>query len=74
MSEDEAISRRELFSGWARGLADGVARWVLPHVEQRLSGQQDLMRQLRDSLDLAPGAEEYVHPWRDLLRPPPDEP
>ena len=74
MSEDEAISRRELFSGWARGLGDSLARWVLPHIEQRLAGQQDLMRQLRDSLDLGPGTEEYVHPWRDLLQPPPDEP
>lgn len=75
MSEDEAISRRELFSGWARGLADGVAQWVVPHLERRLAGQQDLLRQLQDSLDLPdlPGEDEYVHPWRDLLQPPPDE-
>jgi hypothetical protein len=75
MTDDEAISRRELFSAWARGLADGVAQWVVPYVEQRLAGQEDLMRQLRDSLDGAPPVgEEYVHPWRDLLEPRQEQP
>lgn len=66
--DDEVVSRRELFRGWARGLTDGIAQFVVPMVEQRLAGHQDLVQQLRDTLDA--GGEEPVHPWRDLLMPP----
>ena len=68
MPDDERISRRELFSGWRRGFAEGVARWVVPMVEQRLAGHNDLVRQLQETLD-GP-SEGDAHPWRDLLMPP----
>ncbi|HXM54078.1 MAG TPA: hypothetical protein VOB72_01720 [Candidatus Dormibacteraeota bacterium] len=68
MADDEPISRRELFSGWSRGFAEGVARWVVPMVEQRLSEHQDLVRQLQESIGGPP--EGDAHPWRDLLMPP----
>jgi hypothetical protein len=32
MGDEETVSRRELFTGWARGLRDGLAEWVLPEV------------------------------------------
>ncbi len=71
MDEDELVSRRDLFSGWARSLAEGVAEWVVPMVERRLeaglAGSPDLARQLHETFGTG---EEPVHPWRDLLMPP----
>ena len=76
MDEDEVVSRRELFSGWARSLAEGVAEWVVPMVERRLeaglAGRPDLVQQLHETFGTSP--EEPAHPWRDLLMPPDKEP
>ena len=69
MSEDDLVSRRDLFNGWARGLVDGLAEFVVPEIERRLAGQQDLVEQLRHTLDASEG-DEAAHPWRDLLMPP----
>jgi len=69
MSDDDQVSRRDLFRIWARSFSDGVSEFVVPMVEQRLSGHQDLVQQLRDTLESG-GGEEQAHPWRDLLMPP----
>jgi len=66
MGEDEEVSRRELFTGWARGLRDGLAEWVLPEIEREA-------QRLREAFQ-APefGGTDGVqpdHPWRDLLEP-----
>ena len=66
MGDEEAVSRRELFTGWARGLRDGLAEWVLPELEQ----QAERLRETFDAME--PGGTagvETVHPWRDLLEP-----
>jgi len=70
MGDDEEVSRRELFTGWARGLRDGLAEWVLPEIEREA-------QRLREAFQ-APefggtGGVEPVHPWRDLLEPEPEE-
>lgn len=61
MSDEEPVSRRDLFSGLARELASGLTEWVLPQDEQP-----------PPEPDSAPD-EEHVHPWRDLLMPPGEE-
>jgi hypothetical protein len=66
MGDDETVSRRELFSGWARGLRDGLAEWVLPEVEQ----QVERIRETFNATEVdGTAAVESVHPWRDLLEP-----
>jgi hypothetical protein len=71
MSDDELVSRRDLFSGWAKSLAEGIAELVVPAVERRLeqglAGNQDLVRQLHETLGTQ--GDEEPHPWRDLLMP-----
>jgi hypothetical protein len=66
--DEEEVSRRELFTGWARGLRDGLAEWVLPEIEREA-------RRLRDAFE-APefGGVETEHPWRELLEPDQEEP
>jgi hypothetical protein len=69
MDDDEVVSRRDLFTGWARGLRDGLAEWVLPEIEREAE-------RIREAFE-APesGGVEAVHPWRDLLEPrEPEEP
>ncbi len=77
MSEDEAVSRRELFTGWARGLTDGLAELVIPRLERQREAHVELARRIEEALDpLQPAApsEEPSHPWRDVLMPPADRP
>jgi hypothetical protein len=63
MGDDEEVSRRELFTGWARGLRDGLAEWVLPEIEREA-------QRLREAFETPePGGVEPAHPWRDLLEP-----
>jgi hypothetical protein len=66
MSDDEIVSRRQLFTGWARSLRDGLGEWVLPELEREAE-------RLRDAFDTAElggsAAVQSVHPWRDLLEP-----
>lgn len=66
MSDDETVSRRQLFSGWARGLRDGFAEWVLPELEREAERLKDAFEST--GLGEGPGVEA-VHPWRDLLEP-----
>jgi len=73
MSEDdEGVSRRDLFGGWARGLADGLAEWVLPQLELQRTAHEELVARMRDIMDpdepADDGGEDVVHPWRDLLQ------
>jgi hypothetical protein len=68
MDDDEVVSRRDLFTGWARGLRDGLAEWVLPEIEREAE-------RLRETFEAPePGGVEPVHPWRDLLEPRDEEP
>ena len=67
MSDDEeTVSRRQLFTGWARGLRDGLAEWVLPEVEREVD-------RIRDAFQAPGGPVEIDHPWRELLEPRDDE-
>jgi hypothetical protein len=70
MDDEEEVSRRELFTGWARGLRDGLAEWVLPELEQQVG-------RLREAFEAPEGGGssgvETVHPWRDLLEPKDEE-
>ena len=75
--EPEAVSRRGLFGGWARGLADGLAEWVLPQLELQRTAHEELVARMRGVMDRdEPGepadadGEGAVHPWRDLLQTP----
>jgi hypothetical protein len=69
MSEDETVSRRQFFSGWARELAEGLSEWVLPELER----EAERLRGAFAGPDGEPPPEvETVHPWRDLLEPPPE--
>ena len=71
MSDEDLVSRRQLFTGWARGLAEGLNELVLPLVE----GEVQRLRQAFDGTgdgDAPP--VETVHPWRDLLEPRADDP
>jgi hypothetical protein len=69
MGDDEEVSRRELFTGWARGLRDGLAEWVLPEIER----EAQRLREAFEAPELGgTGGVEAVHPWRELLEP--DEP
>jgi len=71
MSDDETVSRRQLFSGWARGLRDGLAEWVLPELER----EAERLREAFDATGVTEDspAVESVHPWRDLLEPREDD-
>jgi hypothetical protein len=68
MSDDEVeeVSRRELFTGWARGLRDGLAEWVLPEIEREA-------QRLREAFEApesgSTGGVQPDHPWRELLEP-----
>lgn len=64
MDDDEVVSRRDLFTGWARGLRDGLAEWVLPEIEREAQRLRDTF----EAPELGTGVET-VHPWRDLLEP-----
>jgi hypothetical protein len=67
MSDDEeTVSRRDLFGGWARSLRDGLAEWVLPEVEREVE-------RLKEAFEAPAYPIEPVHPWRDLLEPREDE-
>ena len=66
MDDEEAVSRRELFTGWARGLRDGLAEWVLPELEQQVG-------RLREAFEAPEFAADAEHPWRDLLEPKDEE-
>ena len=71
MDEDEEVSRRDLFTGWARGLRDGLAEWVLPEIEREAAR----LREAFEAPEFGGGSDaEAVHPWRDLLEPEPEEP
>jgi hypothetical protein len=73
MDEEEVVSRRQLFGGWAKGLRDGLAEWVLPALETQQAAHEEVARRLQDLLDTAspaPAGDEVVHPWRDVLMPP----
>ncbi|HYW25924.1 MAG TPA: hypothetical protein VE953_17255 [Terriglobales bacterium] len=70
MGDEETVSRRELFTGWARGLRDGLAEWVLPELEQ----QAARLREAFEAPEFGGGAGvETPHPWRDLLEPQAEE-
>lgn len=70
MSEDETVSRRQLFTGWARGLRDGLAEWVLPELER----EAERLKEVFDTAELGgDAAVQSVHPWRDLLEPRADD-
>jgi hypothetical protein len=74
MDDEELLDRRQFFTSWTQGLAEGLARWVVPHLERQRDAHLDLARQLGDLLgvdDPPPAAvQEEPHPWRDLLTPP----
>jgi hypothetical protein len=70
MGDEEAVSRRDLFTGWARGLRDGLAEWVLPELER----EAERLREAFEATELGGTAGvETVHPWRDLLEPREDD-
>lgn len=64
--DEETVSRRDLFSGWARSLRDGLAEWVLPEVEREVE-------RIRETFEASGHPIETEHPWRDLLEPGDDD-
>ncbi len=71
MSEDEIVSRRELFTGWARGLVEGLAELVVPELEREGERLREALGAI--DVDIAAGLET-AHPWRELLDPRSEEP
>ena len=66
MGEDETVSRRELFTGWARGLVEGLAEFVVPELERESERLREALGAI--DADFAAGGETE-HPWRELLEP-----
>jgi hypothetical protein len=64
--DEESISRRQLFTGWARGLTEGISEWVLPEIERETERIRDAFSDVEYQVDA-------VHPWRDLLEPRPGD-
>ncbi len=71
MSEDETVSRRELFSGWARGLVEGLAEIVLPELERESERLREAFSAVDSDLD---AGVDTANSWRELVEPGSEEP